>query len=202
MIFAAPTFLASYIVEGAPPATGFVYSPWLTANLTLERLPEETAWDNVIYDSPALGYVVATHMSLRSHIDRSVWTFYWALADRPPSEMRTLLLEKEWSYWRDAILHDLSRAHRDIRSAVSRIDVMRIGHAMARPAPGFLGSETRRHFASLARNDSEKMGLRVAERAGALRELGLERVFNFRGGAVPGRGGGGTGVAGCGTRVV
>ena len=149
VIFAAPTFLASYIVEGAPPATGFVYSPWLTANLTLERLPEETAWDNVIYDSPALGYVVATHMSLRSHIDRSVWTFYWALADRPPSEMRTLLLEKEWSYWRDAILHDLSRAHRDIRSAVSRIDVMRIGHAMARPAPGFLGSETRRHFASL-----------------------------------------------------
>jgi hypothetical protein len=148
VIFAAPTFLAPHIVEGAPAPQGFVYSPWLTANLTLDRLPEETAWDNVIYDSPALGYVVATHMSLRSQIDRSVWTFYWALAHRPPSEMRTLLLEKDWSYWRDAILHDLSRAHPDIRERVSHIDVMRIGHAMARPVPGFLGSESRHRFAS------------------------------------------------------
>jgi glycine/D-amino acid oxidase-like deaminating enzyme len=148
VIFAAPTFLAPHIVEGAPAPQGLVYSPWLTANLTLDRLPEETAWDNVIYDSPALGYVVATHMSLQSQIDRSVWTFYWALAHRPPSEMRALLLEKDWSYWRDAILHDLSRAHPDIRERVSHIDVMRIGHAMARPVPGFLGSESRHRFAS------------------------------------------------------
>src|SRR5262249_22503402 len=35
VIFAAPTFLASYIVEGMPPLRDFVYSPWLTANLTL-----------------------------------------------------------------------------------------------------------------------------------------------------------------------
>lgn len=154
VIFAAPTFTAPYIVEGAPPAGGFVYSPWLTANLTLDRAPAEEsldgaaelAWDNVIYDSPALGYVVATHMSLKSHIDRTVWTFYWSLADRPPAEARALLLEKDWSYWRDAILHDLSRAHPDIRNVVSRIDIMRFGHAMARPVPGFLGSETRRLF--------------------------------------------------------
>jgi len=148
VIFAAPTFLAPYIIEDAPPAQGFVYSPWLTANLTIDRPPEETAWDNVIYDSPALGYVVATHMSLRSHIEKSVWTFYWALAHRPPAEMRAMLLEKDWSYWRDAILHDLSRAHPDIHERVSRIDVMRIGHAMARPVPGFLASESRHRFAS------------------------------------------------------
>jgi glycine/D-amino acid oxidase-like deaminating enzyme len=147
VIFAAPTFLASYIVEDAPPARGFVYSPWLTANLTIEKPPEETAWDNVIYDSPALGYVDATHMSLRSVIERSVWTFYWAFANQPPEAARAMLLEKDWSHWREAILHDLSRAHPDIRGRVSRIDVMRIGHAMARPVPGFLGSETRRRFA-------------------------------------------------------
>lgn len=140
VIFAAPTFLAPYIVEGATNP-GIVYSPWLTANLTLDRLPsEDSAWDNVIYDSPALGYVVATHMSLRSQIDRSVWTFYWALAHQPPDQARKLLLEKDWTYWREAILHDLSRAHPNIRDYVSRIDVMRIGHAMARPVPGFLVS--------------------------------------------------------------
>jgi glycine/D-amino acid oxidase-like deaminating enzyme len=148
VIFAAPTFLASYIVEGAAPAQGFVYSPWLTANLTIDKPPDETAWDNVIYDSPALGYVDATHMSLRSVIERSVWTFYWALAEQPPAAARALLLEKNWGYWRDAILRDLSHAHPDIRERVSHIDVMRIGHAMARPMPGFLGSEGRRRFAS------------------------------------------------------
>jgi glycine/D-amino acid oxidase-like deaminating enzyme len=155
VIFAAPTFLAPYLIEGAR-APGFTYSPWLTANLTLDRMPGESnpgegaemAWDNVIYDSPALGYVVATHMSLRSQIEKSVWTFYWALAHKPPSEMRALLLEKDWGYWRDAILHDLSRAHPNIRDCVSRIDIMRIGHAMARPVPGFLTSESRRHFAA------------------------------------------------------
>jgi len=148
VIFAAPTFLAPYMIEGAPRAEGFVYSPWLTANLVIERPPEETAWDNVIYDSPALGYVVATHMSLRSHIERSVWTFYWALAEQTPAAARSMLLERDWGNWREAILHDLSRAHPDIRERVSRIDVMRIGHAMARPVPGFLGSESRHRFAS------------------------------------------------------
>ena len=79
VVFAAPTFTARYIIEGAPPATGFEYSPWLTANLTLDRLPaqhdSELAWDNVIYDSPALGYVNATHMSVASRQEGWVWTY-------------------------------------------------------------------------------------------------------------------------------
>ncbi|MEO7145224.1 MAG: FAD-dependent oxidoreductase, partial [Bryobacteraceae bacterium] len=150
VIFAAPTFLAHYVLENAPPAEGFVYSPWLTANLTLDRWPRESgiepAWDNVLYDSPALGYVVDTHMTLRSVVDRTVWTYYWSLAERSPADSRRLLLEKDWSYWRDAILNDLGRAHPDIRQCVSRIDVMRIGHAMARPIPGFLNSGQRRRW--------------------------------------------------------
>lgn len=150
VIFAAPTFLAHYVLEDTPPAEGFVYSPWLTANLTLDRWPREPgiepAWDNVIYDSPALGYVIATHMTLRSVVDRTVWTFYWSLAEHEPSEGRRLLLDKDWAYWREAILNDLSRAHPDIRQCISRIDVMRIGHAMARPVPGFLNSPERRRW--------------------------------------------------------
>jgi hypothetical protein len=148
VIFAAPTYLAHYIVENCPPATGFQYSPWLTANLTLDRWPRERglppAWDNVIYKSESLGYVVATHQSLRTHIDRTVWTYYWALAAHPPAAARKLLLEKDWRWWTDRILADLSRAHADIRECVSRIDIMRLGHAMIRPAPGFVFSPERR----------------------------------------------------------
>ncbi len=150
VIFAAPTFLAPYVIEDATPAEGFVYSPWLTANLTLDRLPREKdverAWDNVMYDSPALGYVEATHMSLRTFEDRSVWTYYYSLADHSPAEGRALLLDKDWGYWREWILDDLARAHPDIRQCVSRIDVMRMGHAMIRPSVGFLGSPARQRF--------------------------------------------------------
>jgi hypothetical protein len=150
VIFAAPTFLAPYLVEGMAPLHDFEYSPWLTANLTLEHLPDsygtDPTWDNVFMDSPTLGYVDATHQSLRSHVDRTVWTFYWALANGSPSENRQLLLNKDWNYWKEAILQDIERVHSDIRKCVSRVDIMRIGHAMARPRVGAVFSAERRNF--------------------------------------------------------
>ena len=140
VIFAAPLMLAKYLMEDAPPVAT-QYSPWVTANVTLDRMPRERgldlAWDNVIYDSPSLGYVVATHMTLRSRIDRSVWTWYAAV------DSRKTLLEQPWEHWRDYILEDLSRAHPDIRDCVSKIEVMRFGHAMARPVPGSIFSDIR-----------------------------------------------------------
>ena len=151
IIFAAPTFLASYLVEGMAPLHDFEYSPWLTANLTLEHFPDsygpDPTWDNVFMESPTLGYVDATHQSVRSHVERTVWTFYWALADGLPSENRQLLLNKDWNYWKEAILHDLERVHHDIRKCVSRIDIMRMGHAMARPKVGAIFSAERRNLA-------------------------------------------------------
>ena len=150
VIFAAPTFLAPYLIEGMSALRDFEYSPWLTANLTLERLPAayggDPTWDSVFMESPSLGYVDATHQSLRTHIDRTVWTFYWALAEGSASENRQLLLNNNWNYWKEAILRDLERVHGDIRSCVSRIDIMRMGHAMARPQVGAVFSPERRRL--------------------------------------------------------
>jgi hypothetical protein len=149
-VFAAPSFLAPYLIEDFPRLRDFAYSPWLTANLTLERLPDskgaEPSWDTVFMDSPTLGYVDAMHQSLRTHIDRTVWSFYWALADGTPAQNRQLLLEKDWDYWKEAILHDLERVHSNIRQCVSRIDIMRMGHAMVRPVNGSIFSEERRRL--------------------------------------------------------
>jgi len=172
VIFAAPTFLARYVLEN-PPVVPFEYSPWLTANLTIDRMPREAgaelAWDNVIYDSPSLGYVNATHMGLRSRMDRSVWTYYWALASGPPVENRKLLLARNWNDWKEAILNDLARAHPDIRECVSRVDIMRIGHAMARPKVGAIFSEARRRLAKPAGNlvfaNSDLSGFSIFEEA-------------------------------------
>jgi hypothetical protein len=80
-------------------------------------------------------------------VDRTVWTFYWALAEGSPAANRALLLQKDWHYWSEAILSDLERVHSDIRSCVSRIDIMRMGHAMARPVVGSIFDPRRRDLA-------------------------------------------------------
>lgn len=142
VIYAAPTFLLPYLDTTFPAQPALSYSPWLVANLTLSRMPHEKgvplAWDNVIYKSPSLGYVSATHQNLASRIDRSVWTYYLALSHAPPAQARRELLDTDWPSWCERILSDLSQPHPEIRQCVSRIDIFRIGHAMARPTPGFL----------------------------------------------------------------
>jgi hypothetical protein len=40
-------------------------------------------------------------------------------------------------------LTDLSRAHPDLRGLVERLDVMRWGHAMIQPVPGFIWGGSR-----------------------------------------------------------
>ena len=172
VIFAAPTFLGPYVIEGmAPPR--FEYSPWVTANLTLESIPDvdrgEVAWDNVVMNSPTLGYVDAMHQSLRTFADRTVWTFYWALADGTPAANRRTLLEKDWTYWKEAILSDLERVHPKIRSCVSRVDVMRMGHAMVRPSLGAMFAPERqalkRMEGSLVFAHSDISGMSLFEEA-------------------------------------
>jgi glycine/D-amino acid oxidase-like deaminating enzyme len=183
VIFAAPTFLAPYLIEGGPlgsPALAgsehlrdFQYSPWLTANLTLETMPDfhrvEPAWDNVFMDSPTLGYVDAMHQSLRTFADKTVWTFYWALAEGSPAANRQMLLEKDWSYWKEAILIDLERVHKDIRKCVSRVDIMRNGHAMVRPVVGSIFSTERRLLQNLKDHlffaNSDLSGISIFEEA-------------------------------------
>jgi glycine/D-amino acid oxidase-like deaminating enzyme len=148
VIFAAPTFVAPYVIQGMR-SPGFTYSPWLVANLTLDRWPEERgappAWDNVLRAGAGLGYVVATHQSLRARDDGpTVWTYYHALAKREPATERRDLLASSWSEWVERIMNDLELAHPNIRRCVTNVNMVRLGHAMVRPTVGFLSSEARR----------------------------------------------------------
>ena len=168
VVWAAPTFVAAYVAEGVQRSE-VQYSPWVTANLTLHRQPKqrgfEPAWDNVIVGSPSLGYVVATHMSVRSHIGRTVWTWYHTLGTADTSASRRELLASPWTHWRDFILADLERAHPDIRDCVARIDVMRHGHAMARPVPGFTGRHRTTPPAGMFLANSDQSGYSIFEEA-------------------------------------
>jgi hypothetical protein len=152
VIFAAPQFLTRYLIRdyrSQPPAhvAEFHYGTWMVANIFLKDRPMvrgfPLAWDNVLYESPSLGYVVATH---QRGLDRgpTVFTYYYAMCDPDPRAARSKLLSMDWRSCADVALADLSRAHNDIRSLSERLDVMRWGHAMIRPHPGFIWSPARK----------------------------------------------------------
>lgn len=151
VIFAAPHFLTRYLIrpfrDDAPShVSEFQYGAWMVANLFLKERPSDKgfplAWDNVLYESKSLGYVVATH---QRGPDRgpTVFTYYYPLVDSDPRKARSDLLGAGWEHWADVALTDLSRAHSEMRSLTERIDVMRWGHAMIRPRPGFVWGTAR-----------------------------------------------------------
>jgi monoamine oxidase len=147
VVLACPVFVAAQLYRPwrqRPPAFAgaFRYAPWLVANLHLDRRPEDVsgaapAWDNVIHGGEGLGYVLATHQSLRTHDGPTVLTYYRSFAGGDPAAARRALLESSWQSLRDAVLRDLQRPHPALRREVRRLDVMRYGHAMVRPEVGF-----------------------------------------------------------------
>jgi phytoene dehydrogenase-like protein len=147
-----PRFVAERVVENlAPVASQFSYAPWMVANLTLSRLPagrgQQLAWDNVIFDSPLLGYVVATHQKLSLVQRATVITYYWPLSHAEPGAARHEALARSLEDWQHIILGDLLRVHPELEGHIENIDVRIWGHAMVRPTPGFIWGEARRSAA-------------------------------------------------------
>ena len=155
VVVALPIFVAARVVENPPEflrqaSRQIAYAPWLVANIHLQsplhdRPGAAPSWDNVLYDDArgqgGLGYVDATHQSLLSTPGATVLTHYRALGDFSGDAAlgRKRLLERPWGAWRDDTLSDLSRAHPDLASKATRMDITRYGHAMAIPTPNING---------------------------------------------------------------
>ncbi len=200
VIFAAPRFLEKPLIRELPRSradacAAFEYGSWMVANLTLRDRPAEggfpLCWDNVLYESPSLGYVVATH---QTEADRgpTVLTYYYPFCDREPKRARERLLSLGWRDGAELALADLSLPHPGIRRLTERIDVMRWGHAMVRPRPGFVWGgdreEARRPFGGIhfAHTDlsglalfeeAQYHGIRAAEEVLAARRLPFESLL-------------------------
>jgi hypothetical protein len=119
----------------------------MVANVTLARLPEgqgaPLCWDNVIYNSRSLGYVVATHQSLAQVQRQTVLTCYWPLCHAPPAQARTWALGRSLAEWQAMVADELLRVHPELRGAIQRIDVCLWGHGMIRPTPGYIWGAAR-----------------------------------------------------------
>ncbi|HYB19809.1 MAG TPA: NAD(P)-binding protein [Thermodesulfobacteriota bacterium] len=191
VIWAGPRIFARRVMAENSPADHeylrqFHYSPWLVANLSLRSLPVTRsgmpiAWDNVIYDSPSLGYVVATHQSLATQIRKTVLTYYYAMAGGPPVQERIHLLHTSWKDWADFILKDLSRPHPEMRDLVTHLDIFRWGHAMVQPQVGFIWGSARRQAAQPRGNiyfaHSDLSGFSIFEEAQYRGVLAAERIL-------------------------
>ena len=161
VIYAGSMIMAGRVIPALAQARGracfeeFLPSSWVVANLTLRDRPKEhgltQAWDNVIREGRGLGYVVATHQSLRDH-GPTVWTYYHALAG---SDIRADWERLYTVSWRDCvrlILDDLGKAHPDLEKLITKVDVMAWAHAMVRPRPGFMWSDALRKAREPFRN--------------------------------------------------
>jgi protoporphyrinogen oxidase len=161
VIYAAPMFTASFVIRGfrddAPfAANEFQHNAWFVANLFLKdrpkpRFPKDfpLAWDNVFYSSPSLGYVTATH---QKEIDYgpTILTYYYPMC--ADANGRTTLFNYDHGQLVDVCMTDMARAHSDIYDLVTRLDVMRWGHAMISPRPGFLWGGERQKAMRAYRN--------------------------------------------------
>lgn len=143
-IVATPAHISRRIVAGLAqrpaPRVTLDRGAWAVANLHLEGRPRlrsgdaPLSWDNVLHDSPSLGYVVATHQSGLDY-GPTVFTWYYPFTGDGSAARRTLdgAGREEWAA---AALADLGRAHPDLHQLCRRIDVAYWGHGMARPRVG------------------------------------------------------------------
>lgn len=140
VVYAGKLHTAPYAIVGLPKAqaeamAAIEYSPWLVAAIFLkEPLAAQTTWDNVLYDSPSLGYVVADHQQGGGG---RVLLYYWPFVEQL-AQARRALLAQDHAFWTAQIMADLSRVHPELKERVERVDLYRWGHGMMRPSPGSL----------------------------------------------------------------
>ncbi|HKP61982.1 MAG TPA: FAD-dependent oxidoreductase [Polyangiales bacterium] len=145
VVLAVPQAVAARVLDPLPDAVRagaatLRSGAWLVVNLTLRKRPVShgypECWDNVLYGSPSLGYVVATHQSDSAQRGRTLWTWYLPLLGDDPAQDRKHLLALTAEDCAELALADLARAHPDIAHCVERCDAFRWGHAIVRPTPG------------------------------------------------------------------
>jgi hypothetical protein len=120
----------------------------LKVNVLEERSGAPLSWDNVLHDSPSLGYVEATHELLQQTTLRKNITYYLPLTDSSPAKERKKAQEKTIEAWTEQIVSDLQKIHPNIREATEELNVMIWGHAMAQPLPGIIHGDLRKNLSA------------------------------------------------------
>ncbi|MEI6730118.1 MAG: FAD-dependent oxidoreductase, partial [Pseudomonadota bacterium] len=147
-IIAVPQFIAKRISANKIDISEFQYSPWAVANITLDTLPYgrgyPLCWDNVVFDSKLLGYVVATHQNINRIQEKTVITYYYPLSHLPPKQAREQAYKTDYKQWQEIFLSELLKIHPELEGKVRNIDIYVWGHGMIIPSVGFIWGEARK----------------------------------------------------------
>ena len=182
VICAMPLNIAQRIIQ-SPQRYGFAAdfrlppsAPWLISNFVLHNFPaepkrSELAWDNIVYGSRGLGYVVASHQHI--HVAKpghTLFTAYTALNHDSPANVRRQLLAAEPRDLLDIAAQDLLAAYgKRFWQHVAHIDLTVRAHAMSVPSAGYLTQPTlialRQHQSRLHFAHSDLSGYSVFEEA-------------------------------------
>jgi hypothetical protein len=122
-----------------------IHAPWLVTNVYLDRFPQEfkgvnLAWDNVVYGSQSLGYVVNTHQWLRAaKPEYTVFTAYHALNAASAKIGREWLQHASDTELLTLGLSDLQQVYgQQLWQCARGVELTLRAHAMASPSVGFL----------------------------------------------------------------
>lgn len=191
VIYSAPRFTALKVIKEwreSPPAWSkdLVYNPWMVANITMSTKPDNMqvplSWDNVNYNGKSLGYVVATHQSLKTNREETVLTQYWPLTERSPMKSRVWALGRSHQEWCEDVVRELDYMHPGIEKFIENIDIQLWGHAMVSPAKNYIWGETRKklnkNFHHIHFAHSDMSGISIFEEAHYQGMLASERVLH------------------------
>ncbi|MCX2575481.1 FAD-dependent oxidoreductase [Pedobacter sandarakinus] len=148
VILATPQFVNNRLlkdIERPIDYQQFSYSPWLVANITLDQLPSakgtNLCWDNVVYNTPSVGYVNATQQQLQLAEDRKVFTYYLPLCDHEPAISRLAAYSRSYEQWLAIVMPELELMHPGISNSIENIDFWIWGHGMIAPTKNFIWSK-------------------------------------------------------------
>lgn len=151
VLMATPQFISHRLIQSEqhkPAADGFSYAPWAVANISLDQMPQgkgaALSWDNIVYNSNLLGYVVATHQITQMKPIETVLTYYWPLSHASPPDARREALNRSLQDWQNIFAAELLNVHPELKGHIKNIDICVWGHAMVRPEKGFIWGQQRR----------------------------------------------------------
>jgi len=154
VIVASPQFVNQKLLKKiARPGVNYSdmnYSPWLIANITVNKLPTSAkgmvlCWDNVAYGTPSVGYVNANQQDLTLIEEKKVITFYLPLCDKDPRLSRLAAYTRTCDQWMDIVIPELEHMHPEITEHIENIDFWLWGHGMIGPAVNYIWGETRKN---------------------------------------------------------
>ena len=153
VILASPQFVNQKLLKNiSRPGVNYMdmhYSPWLIANITVNKLPTAAkgmvlCWDNVAYGTPSVGYVNANQQDLKVIEEKKVLTYYLPLCDKEPRLSRLEAYTRTYEQWLDIVIPELEQMHPEITPHIEAIELWLWGHGMISPAVNYIWGETRK----------------------------------------------------------